>query len=555
MEVPCEENASMSRKGFEFKRWMVVLAASIYCLTIGFTHCWGNMTVYVSSYLREVGGEDTRYADAQWLYQVMNTVQGLFTFLGGSLEMACGTATSALIAGWICSLGVVLSFFTCQSFWGLIITYGVVFGMGAGLTYTIPISVSLKWHPEHKGLISGIIFVARGLSVFVITPLQTWYVNPNNKSPTHAPFVDTPQEKYFDDMDVLHRVPSLFLWTGVIFAVVQFGTAIAMPSPTGAESEYMGKMIEERQRLEAQQKAQRVAAETREREGERTASGGATGGVEGQEERPSGEGDSLLRAEGGGETGELEEARARREQAAPASPSPIPKLPTGHMVASHQFWSVWAIMYLNWMSISFFNGFWKVIGTTELHVDDQSLARLGMTWAVLSSCSRVVWGVAADWFGFRGTMVVVGVSFWAFLCTVPLCSQWFPHTLHVFLEDLGWGGDLSEHTLGVWAYFVWVNILKIIDGGAFTILPPIVSEMFGATNFPIVFGLLYSARALSSVLSTLLITRLKAAVGLNTMCEIMALGGLSAGLIAFFAPFHQIKLPQRTVAGGSRKEV
>lgn len=121
------------------------------------------------------------------------------------------------------------------------ITYGVLLGIGSGLSYPIPLTLALKWHPHKKGLVSGLIFVARGLSVFVFTPLQTYYVNPYNISPVkmsvYADIQDVPtgtpkMEKYFVDERVLNRVPMLFVCMGSLCMIIQCVSASLMPNPS-----------------------------------------------------------------------------------------------------------------------------------------------------------------------------------------------------------------------------------------------------------------------------------------------------------------------------------
>lgn len=40
-----------------------------------------------------------------------------------------------------------------------VITYGLMFGVGCGIAYTCPLVCGLKWMPEKKGLVNGIVTV------------------------------------------------------------------------------------------------------------------------------------------------------------------------------------------------------------------------------------------------------------------------------------------------------------------------------------------------------------------------------------------------------------
>ncbi|CEM38029.1 unnamed protein product [Vitrella brassicaformis CCMP3155] len=452
---------------FELRRWVPVIAGMVYCLTIGCMHCFGNITPYITSYMRTIGGEEVRYKDSHWIYSTAGISQGVFGFLGGILEQKVGPRIAAVVAGWIMSIGILASYFTMTSFYGLVLSYGVIFGIGCGLAYPIPLSVALKWHPDNKGLVSGLIFVARGLSVFLLTPLQTAFVNPLNLSPDFGPFPESsPKETYFTDTGVLERVPLLFLLMGALFVVMQAGSALFMGNPAEDDPDLAACLDVSRKKQQA-----------------------------------------LTKGKGGGDA-----AAARAAVGQTIHPEDIPILPIHKMVFTYQFWTIWLIMFFNWQAISFVNGFWKIIGQTDMGLDDVTLALLGSVAAVTNSLGRVVWGMAGDRFGFKTTMMAICVSFWFFLITLPLC-----HT-----DTLALYGIVGMNTLVM--YYIWINVIKIIDGGAFTIFPPVTSDIFGKRNFGPVFGLLFTARATSSLVGSSICSLLYdgKTVDLTGMCLLMS---------------------------------
>ncbi len=56
------------------------------------------------------------------------------------------------------------------------VTYGLVAGMGVGITYGAPLAVSAKWFPDKKGLALGLTLVGFGLSPFVTAPLARYLI-------------------------------------------------------------------------------------------------------------------------------------------------------------------------------------------------------------------------------------------------------------------------------------------------------------------------------------------------------------------------------------------
>lgn len=103
---------------------------------------------------------------------------------GGLIERRFG-AKITMAAG--CSILCVSLFVTsivCHNFVGLILIYGLLAGSGAGIAYSSPMSVCMKWLPKYKGLINGIIVGGFGLGSFVFSQIQLAIINPNKESPS-----------------------------------------------------------------------------------------------------------------------------------------------------------------------------------------------------------------------------------------------------------------------------------------------------------------------------------------------------------------------------------
>jgi MFS family permease len=137
------------------------------------------------------------------------------------------------------STGVAVSYFSIQAnFWILILTYGIVYGIGVGIAYIGPMACAMRWLPKWKGVASGIVLSGFGISSFLFTAVQTAYINPLNKEPDDAPYDFNPEEKYFSDPDLLDRVPNVFLILGGIYATLQIVTCPFIVNPPPLDNEY-----------------------------------------------------------------------------------------------------------------------------------------------------------------------------------------------------------------------------------------------------------------------------------------------------------------------------
>jgi OFA family oxalate/formate antiporter-like MFS transporter len=86
--------------------------------------------------------------------------------LGGVLLPRIKSGPNALLGGLIAGSGFFLSSFT-TSLTMFYICYGVMGGLGIGIAYQVPVSV-VRWFPDKKGLVSGILTMGMALGTFLL---------------------------------------------------------------------------------------------------------------------------------------------------------------------------------------------------------------------------------------------------------------------------------------------------------------------------------------------------------------------------------------------------
>jgi len=206
-------------------------------LTIGtFVGTVGNMLPYLSSYMRW-RGEEVTIGDTVLIQAVGGIANGLAIMLSGffiipylgmlgCLYLSCGLfITGSFLIYWSLDYSLV----------SLIITAGFLPGLGNGMVLVPTYLLPTAWFPQHRGMVIGIIQVGFGLSSFVFTPLQTFLINPNNKSPTTNkvaafdghPLISnitvrnvTEGVAYFTDDELLEYVPLSCLYLAAIYAAI-----------------------------------------------------------------------------------------------------------------------------------------------------------------------------------------------------------------------------------------------------------------------------------------------------------------------------------------------
>jgi len=96
--------------------------------------------------------------------------------VGGRWQDRRGPAAVSLTGALLFSAGIFLSRYTDSLAW-LYGCYGVVVGLGSGIGYTCPLSVGMKWFPERRGLVTGMMVMGYGAGGAVIAPLAGFLIH------------------------------------------------------------------------------------------------------------------------------------------------------------------------------------------------------------------------------------------------------------------------------------------------------------------------------------------------------------------------------------------
>ena len=150
-------------------RWVYAIVGVIVLLFAGLVYAWSVLSTPIAA-------EFTGWTKAQ-LSLTFTLVMILFCI--GSL--LCGLLAGKLSAKNAVRLGAVLflaGFYIasrCQAPLTLYLGFGVLCGLGSGLSYNAVMSTMVKWFPDKPGLISGVLLMGFGGGSFLIGKLyQAW---------------------------------------------------------------------------------------------------------------------------------------------------------------------------------------------------------------------------------------------------------------------------------------------------------------------------------------------------------------------------------------------
>jgi OFA family oxalate/formate antiporter-like MFS transporter len=157
--------AEESSQAIENKGWTVTLAALSINLVLGVLYAWGVMAKALV-----VQWHWTK-ADAALPFTVSTAAFSITMIFAGRLQDKVGPKLIAALGGVVLGVGLLMSSFV-QSPALMLVTFGLVGGMGIGLGYSATTPPAIKWFPaSRKGLITGIVVSGVGLAAVYISPL------------------------------------------------------------------------------------------------------------------------------------------------------------------------------------------------------------------------------------------------------------------------------------------------------------------------------------------------------------------------------------------------
>ena len=157
------------------KRWIILIAICASLLCTGSVYAWSVFASSLAEYFNDVLGMNVTSGDLVIVYTVANSLSPISMISGGWINDKFGP--KKVIAGGAIMYGagmIASGFATSIPF--LIVSYGIVAGLGMGFIYGTSISTSVKYFPDKRGLIGGITTAVYGMSSVILPPIVTFIV-------------------------------------------------------------------------------------------------------------------------------------------------------------------------------------------------------------------------------------------------------------------------------------------------------------------------------------------------------------------------------------------
>lgn len=87
--------------------------------------------------------------------------------IAGRWQDKAGPRTVGMTGGILLGVGFILSSFLGNTLTGLYITFGVIVGLGIGFAYVTPLATTIKWWPDKRGLMTGLVVMGFGAGAII----------------------------------------------------------------------------------------------------------------------------------------------------------------------------------------------------------------------------------------------------------------------------------------------------------------------------------------------------------------------------------------------------
>jgi MFS family permease len=158
------------------KRWIILIAACFINLCLGSIYAWSVFASSMTEYFNNVLGLGVTSGDMAIVYTIANSVGPITMISGGWFNDRLGPKKVIALGGIMFGGGMIASGFA-TSIGFLIVSYGIVAGLGLGMAYGSTISTCVKYFPDKRGIIGGITTAVYGMSSVILPPIVTVIVN------------------------------------------------------------------------------------------------------------------------------------------------------------------------------------------------------------------------------------------------------------------------------------------------------------------------------------------------------------------------------------------
>ncbi len=144
-------------------RWLYLAVGTFAMLFAGILYAW---SILKAPFSREFGWSPSELTLNFTITMSFFCIGGL---LGAQISKRLGSRFAIIISGVLASGGFALTSLLTGAFVALLyLTYGLLAGLGIGISYNVVVATVSAWFPDKKGLCSGCLMMGFGASALVL---------------------------------------------------------------------------------------------------------------------------------------------------------------------------------------------------------------------------------------------------------------------------------------------------------------------------------------------------------------------------------------------------
>jgi MFS family permease len=436
----------------DYHGWKSVIGGFFIHLVLGTLYLLPNITQAVTAHLRKYDDSIT-YNDTLLVYASALAGQGLFMIAGGLIEAKIGARKCCLLGGTILVAGTLLSA-AATTLNHLLLTDGIMFGMGMGICYSAPIACASRWMPEKKGLLSGIIVAGFGGGAFIFGQIALNILNPNREGIAGG---GQSKESYYDsDSQIANMVPTMFLYLGLFYAVlILIGSSLLSDPPVVAET------IVFESELNVIRCDQNNISQNRQLAGA-TYQQARSDDLEASRKLPIAVDPITVTAS---------------EDVMPTAELGRPQIGPKELLRTPLAWHLASCIITTTVGGMYLCGTYKTFGQLSFS-SEMFLSTVASSASLFSAVGRIFWGALGDRMGAKQALMCMALLFSLIIMTYPVSPL-----------------------LGETGFAIWTFLIFFLEGGNFALYMPLTIDTFGGKFAGANYGIIFTSYSIFSVLN------------------------------------------------------
>lgn len=154
------------------QRWRLLAVSCLINLFAGSIYAWSVFGSALAARLTDLTGAAVTGADLALAFGIANGLGPVPMIFGGAVNDRFGPRFVIMAGGLLMGLGLFLTG-SVETPAGVVLSYGLFFGLGLGLVYGCTINNTMKFFPDHRGLVGGLTTAAYGISSVLVPPVAS----------------------------------------------------------------------------------------------------------------------------------------------------------------------------------------------------------------------------------------------------------------------------------------------------------------------------------------------------------------------------------------------